>query len=518
MTEIEFKLLVEEAMLPALKRRIGARAEGRGVIRKLRSIYLDTVDQRLAAGGVALRLRLQGRRWSQTVKRARRHTAGLSEADEVTTEAPGGRVALGLLPQAVRDEIIALKGDLPLAPQFETDMSRTLWTVPLQQGRAEVALDKGMIRAEGREEPLIELEMELLEGSPAHLFDLARAVVTTGPVRLSATNKATRGRRVADGLPAVLAPGPRNAVPIILAKGASVDDATAAILAECVGQVMTNVTALRASSAPEGAHQLRVGLRRLRSALMMLMPAITGEGGADLSALAYEARWLAGEVGGLRDLQVAEMELVAPAAVSYSEEPGFARLGAALRDRAGETYATLLATLDGPRATAFLLDLAALVALRGWTAGEGRRDKAQAKRLARPFSKLARKAVIKAERRVMKRAVGIETLDHEARHDLRKAMKTLRYTVEFAAPNWPDGHVRGYVKSVKKVQNLFGTLNDAAMGEALFMSDDAPGMDDPAAARAAGRLIGASLVAADHDWAQALERWAVFEATPRPWH
>ncbi|MEM9783080.1 MAG: CHAD domain-containing protein, partial [Pseudomonadota bacterium] len=159
-------------------------------------------------------------------------------------------------------------------------------------------------------------------------------------------------------------------------------------------------------------------------------------------------------------------------------------------------------------------DLAEYVALRGWLDPT---DHTQTRRLALPFVELAEGAGRRADRRVRKRARDVETLDHDARHDLRKALKTLRYVVEFCAAAWPAKRSERFVKALKRLQTLFGDLNDAAMAEALFLADDAPAAHDPAAARAAGRLIGGSLAMADHAWEGVLARWRDFEKARRPW-
>ncbi|MEM9784259.1 MAG: inorganic triphosphatase, partial [Pseudomonadota bacterium] len=346
MKEIELKLLISPEDLPSLRRRAGARARGRGKTRTVRTIYLDTVDRRLAAGGVALRLRHEARHWTQTVKRARSLRAGLSETEETDTDAPGGRVALDRLPDALSAQIAALAGDLPLGPQFETVMSRTRWDVPEGDALVELAIDSGEVRADGRAEAFIEVEMELKRGSPSAVFTLARRLFPTGPLRLSRYNKAARGRRLADGLPAVPPAAPRHAEAVAISRKDTAEAAATAILSECVAQIASNVTAVLADDGPEGAHQLRVGLRRLRSAIRMLCGALASpSGGAALDRIEGEARWLAREVGRLRDLQVAEAELVAPAAAANPAEPGFTVLTAALRERIDAERALLGATL-----------------------------------------------------------------------------------------------------------------------------------------------------------------------------
>ena len=57
----------------------------------------------------------------------------------------------------------------------------------------------------------------------------------------------------------------------------------------------------------EGPHQLRVGLRRLRSAFLVYKSALESP---EMARLSGEAKWLGQEVGGLRDLDVVANDIV----------------------------------------------------------------------------------------------------------------------------------------------------------------------------------------------------------------
>ncbi|MEO1531988.1 MAG: CHAD domain-containing protein [Pseudomonadota bacterium] len=517
MKEIELKLLVDAKGLTALRRRIAAAADGAPPkVRQLATVYLDTAEGGLAAAGIALRLRREGRSWTQTVKAGRSMRAGLSETREIDTPSRGGRVDLAAIPDpAVRDAVEAAAAGLPLAPVFETPMRRSTWEVAIEGARIEVALDRGEIRADGRAEALDELELELLEGPPGALFALARNLFPEGPLRFSTLNKAGRGRRLAAGDAAVPTARPRTAEAPAISPDSTVEAAGREILAECFAQIAANVEAVQAGDDPEGPHQLRVGLRRLRSALKLMRPAFDGQ---RFRAIEAEAKWLGGEAGRLRDLDVALADLVEPAAAKAPDEPGFVPLAAGLTARAAEERVRLRATLAGPRVTAFLFDLAEFVALRGWLDPA---DHDQTARLARPFAALAAEAMKAADAKAAKRAkagkAGIEALDIEARHELRKTLKALRYMLEFTAPSWPEKAVKRLLKPLKGLQTLFGSLNDAAMAEALFLSVESPAAGDPVAARAAGRLIGAANADAARDWEAARARWAAFAEVRRPW-
>jgi CHAD domain-containing protein len=300
---------------------------------------------------------------------------------------------------------------------------------------------------------------------------------------------------------AARAPAPRPAEDVPIEADWTAERAAQAVLRECFAQVAANAEAVKAADDPEGPHQLRVGLRRLRSALSLFAPAI---GGAEARRLAEEAKWLGQETGRLRDLDVLAGELLAAEAAAHPGEPGWDPLADVLAAAAASERSALRETLRGPRARQFLLDLARFVETRGWI-DPG--DIEQSGRLAVPAGELAREALARRWRKVERRARGLEDLDVEQRHELRKELKKLRYAGEFLAPLFPARRTARFLKRLKAIQDIFGELNDAALAEALLARG--PLLDGQPAAvhRAAGRLIGARLARAEAAWAGARERW-----------
>ena len=102
----------------------------------------------------------------------------------------------------------------------------------------------------------------------------------------------------------------------------------------------------------------------------------------------------------------------------------------------------------------------------------------------------------------------------EQRHELRKQLKKLRYAVEFLASLYPAKRVEPFLKRLKKLQTVFGDLNDAAIVKAMLA--ETPG-DGPAAHRAVGWMIGASQARAEFGWAGAKGLWRDLEDTRPFW-
>jgi inorganic triphosphatase YgiF len=515
MKEIELKLLVDAPTADRVSRSPAVLrfARGEPVTRRLRTVYHDTPKGALGSAGIALRTRHDGTAWTQTVKAARTMQGGFSEAVESPLPLPGPEPDIaGIADADLRARVgEALGGAVP-GPVFETAFDRTTWVLDIPHlGQVELALDRGEIRAGERAEPFAEVELELLGGSPRAIFEAARHLLPEGGARFSALNKADRGALLRGTGRIEPEPAPRNARLVALAPAMTAEQGARAILSECLDQVAANIRTLLESDDPEGPHQLRVGLRRLRSACLLFRPVL---GAGVLRPVEDEAKWLGREVGRLRDLDVALAEILGPEFALEDEEPGVRPLAEALERAAADTRAALRETLRGKRVWSFLLDLGELVMARGWLDPS---DWDQTARLAAPLSGVAAEALDRRLARVDKRADGIAKLSTDARHELRKELKKLRYAVEFLAPLYPAKKVKPFLKRLKALQTIFGELNDAAMVGELFRDPDGPASRDVAAARAAGFVIGVHTERARRAWEDAKAAWKDFRALGPFW-
>ena len=121
-----------------------------------------------------------------------------------------------------------------------------------------------------------------------------------------------------------------------------------AILESATRQVLVNRQALLDTDDPDAAHQLRIGLRRLRSALRALRPLADG---GPLRTFERCARDLGRCVGELRDADVLIAAIYAPIEAAADDKTGFGELyEALLRHRAAkhEEVRTILRGQAGP--------------------------------------------------------------------------------------------------------------------------------------------------------------------------
>ena len=515
MIETELKLALDEAAFARLRRhpaltalRLRPRRE-----ETLVSIYCDTAGHDLAHAGIALRLRRIGRSWVQTVKRGRiAGGTGLFAHQEVERPAPGGRLVLdGPDPEGVYAAIAEAAGDAPLAPVFETRIRRISERLGLPRGEVELALDRGEIVAGEARAPVLEAEIELVSGAVGAVFDLARRLFPAGPLRLATANKAALGYQLARGEGPPPAIAPRRAGVLAYGPEATVETVARDAIRDCLAQIAENMAVVALSDAVEGPHQLRIGLRRLRTVFSVFGPNLGREA---LAGLVARARDLGRVVGALRDLDVLIAEVVAEAADYGLDAAAKDALIAALSARREGVRAEVRAALAGPEGAGFTLDLLEFVETRGWLAPA---DYGQTARLAAPIGELAPAILAQRHRKALKLGRRIETLEAEALHALRKELKKLRYAVETLDPIYPPKRVGPWLKALRALQDTFGSLNDATMAAELLGGADAPAAQDAAAQRAVGWVLGTLAVRVGDDRPRLDARWKAFAASAPFW-
>lgn len=516
MIETELKLTLDAAAMaraaahPALDlmRSVPRRSEA------LLSVYYDTPDLALKAAGVSLRLRKVGRRWVQTIKRkvAGETANGLFANRESERPAPGGRLVLtGTDEDGALAAVREAAGEAMLAPVFETAVRRITERLGSPGGGVvEMALDDGEIRAGEARAPILEAEFELVSGTVGDVYDVAQRIFEGTPVRFAGSNKAARGYRLLKGDGPEPAPGPRKAGTIPVDPEATVETVVRDILRDCQAQVAANMAEVMETDAVEGPHQLRIGLRRLRTAFGLFAPSLGPEA---VKPLADVAQRLGQVVGQLRDADVLLDEVVADTIVGV-DDPARVALTAALQEARVAARVEVRTALAQPEAAAFPFVLGRFIEGRGWLVPT---DYSQTERLATPIAGLATEILDRNLARVMKRGRRIRRLDAEGLHELRKTLKKLRYAVEMLGPLYPDGKVAAYLEPLKELQDSFGSLNDAAMAEEKLTGAEAPAHGDPAAQRGVGWVLGVLSVRVADDRPKLYSRWRHLEAAKPFW-
>ena len=336
----------------------------------------------------------------------------------------------------------------------------------LSDGAVAVTLLDGVLRAVADERPACRLRIEGEAKAAAALARLVGDRVRVGPPPATLAAEALRlGQPPAGRTPAPTPAQRHPGVPQVPA-GASVEDALRLLmrhLGEAVRHWVGRIEPPDAATfSPEPVHQARVACRRLRSALSLFRHAADS---AELRALSGSLRELAAVLGAARDWDVF---LDGPAAALRRAMPGERRVArlvdGALRQRALGYHAVEAALADA-RWQRLALELALAPELRSW------RVAASAERLATLDSAaqgIVSRQLDRALAAMRRSGKHVLALDDEARHDLRKAGKRLRYAAEFFAPAFPAGGSRRTLRRLAALQEALGLLTDGAVAAALL--------------------------------------------------
>ena len=499
--EIEIKLSVPEKHAPRLWEVLAHHAHDKPVTHRLFSAYYDTPERALKAAGAALRLRRESGRWFQTVKNQGTVSGGLHQRAENEVEVAAQLPSFPAMAEAGLGDVLAHKRLRDaLTVVFTTEFNRTSTLLRPAAGRVvEVSLDRGVIAAGDRREPICEIELELKSGSPRCLFDLALEIATVLPVRLDNRSKAERGYALA----ANSKPAPVKAAPAMLTAQVTVEEAFVALVSQCLAHMQANEAGLLLGRDPEYLHQARVGLRRLRSVFRVFDAAVPME---PFAALLEQLKAIGQTLGAARDWDVFVTEMLIRSSSEIIDHPGIAdlrRRARAARRHAGQAARAAVAA---PAYTGMLLRLSATL-----NAGTWRRDGARPP-IALP--QFAAAAMARRHSRVVKRGGRIETLSFQELHRLRIAVKRLRYIAEFFLPLWPN-KARNYVRVLSELQDLLGRMNDNAIAWRLL---DTLGAEEPSPAfqQAVGYVRGWSAAEAERCRNQLPEAWKQFMRT-KPW-
>lgn len=461
MTEIELKFQVPAERRAAIAAAVAGRA-GAGQLQRLQAAYHDTAERALAGAGIALRLRREGPRWVQTLKA----TGGDAMTRlEHNVERPGRSAAPPQLdltlhagtPAGARlAEVLAGAPDALLACQFGTDIRRLSRRLRSHGAMLELAFDTGRVQAGAQAQPLCELEMELLRGSPAALLACARPWVVRHGLWLDTRSKAERGDLLARGLPYSPA---RKAVAVRLTADMTAAAARRAVLQACAQQVLPNASQVASGLfGDEHLHQLRVGLRRLRAALALF----DGDGDAEASPLAAASGALFRELGAARDAAA----IGAPLRAQLEQAIAAAGLSLVAPSLPRASCADPAVAVRSAAAQGLLIDLLESALPEGAAPGEA--DDASL-----PTMLAAR--LDRWHRQVRRDARDFAGLDDAARHRLRKRVKRLRYALEFAQALYGPKRLSRYLRALTDLQDRLGSLNDAGVAIAAFRT--APSAD-----------------------------------------
>lgn len=456
--EIEIKLAAPDGGWQAL---VDAavhhpRSAKRGAQRTLDSVYYDTADQSLRSNRAALRVRKVGERFIQTLK-VSHGLEGASCRGEWEHDVAGWEPDLTVLAEPEPRAVLALAGNKGLAAVFRTRFERATYdVVPDSAMRIELAVDQGIVSCAGAEEALAELELELKAGSAAELYSFALKLLKRAPFSLPTLSKGERGYLLATGA----MPPWSKATQVVIDPATEAGEAMAHVVASCLQQWRENQAAALDGRHPEGVHQVRVGLRRLRSAAKLFRPLLSKQ---HRKWLNDEAAWVLRALNPARDWDVLRTEVLVGLAEVVNAHVDWQRWFAAADEQRACAHQQAVAVLTSPRYVRFVLKLGRWLAAAKWRkVGEDKRA-----RQGEGVVAFAAKTLAQRHASLTQRRDGIAGLSDDVLHDLRIEAKEFRYAAEFFCSLFGRKRKDSSIKALRALQDELGVMNDRAVARSL---------------------------------------------------
>ncbi|MBV7536193.1 CYTH and CHAD domain-containing protein [Duganella sp. sic0402] len=418
---------------------------------QLTARYFDTPDLHLLHHGAGLRVRKVDGVWIQTMKAGGSVQSGLHSRNEWEGQVDRAWPRLGKLRKLIGDDAHWLailntpKLKQRLEPLFVVDVQRHLWQIESGGNLIEVALDVGHIERHGHQVAVNEVELELKEGDPAGLYAFALQLLDEIPLRISNINKAQRGYM----LVRETGHAPFRTQALQLDSDASLSEALPAVLGNCLEHIQRNEVAVVEGHDTETLHQMRVGVRRLRSALKLFEPVAPCP-----PALQEDVSWLGEQLGAARDWDVL-LSATLPRVHAAPGGNGMMELQALALEQAHAMRNQAAQAVLSPRYTRLML------ALGSWMLQT-------APLLNGSAAQFSREILQRLHKSLLKRADRMSEDDTASAHRTRIAAKRGRYALEFFHALYRTKGTRAYLKTLSAVQEELGQHNDLAVADRLL--------------------------------------------------
>ena len=478
----------EAARLPRL-RALAPLKTGRVRTAAVRIIWHDTAALDLAADGLALAE--QRGQWRLEYLRP----------TEGAPFWPPGAPPPALAEAASRD---AIDHTLPdgLMPCAAFDGRAISKILRVGGAEVELLLLTGTVRAVALTQDTARL---LLTGPGPAVFALAHLLAAEVTAAIPRASLAAEALAVARDMPLA----PRHLGAPVLPADVPVAEAFARIAGHLTDVMLYWAPAAAAGTdGPEPVHQMRVAMRRLRSAATVFRRVAACP---ELDAARAGLKSLSARLGPARDWDVFCAGTGAAVGRAFPEERAVTKLLANAERQRQDSYAALRAELASADFRRLGLTLAELAATDAWHDAS---DPGRAAALRGSVAAFAGRVLTKRLKAMLGDAEDLAELPVEALHALRLHGKRMRYAAEFFAPLFPGREPRRFIRRLTALQERLGHLNDGAVAAALLA--DLPGAG-PERAFAAGAVRGFVAAHSEASRARIVRSWKKFRKLKPFW-
>jgi CHAD domain-containing protein len=215
-----------------------------------------------------------------------------------------------------------------------------------------------------------------------------------------------------------------------------------------------------AGGDPTALHQMRIALTHLRTAILFFSPMVED---AIRDEVRDELKWLNGELGSVRDLDVAVDRMKA----LNKKRPQILPAVGAWNEKRNEGHRTLTRMLHSVRYQWLIDQTSGWIENGPWST---KRDKPSEAERAKPIGDYTTEKLLDWEETLLKRSRKLRKMGTKKRHRLRLLNKKLTYSIDSFEDLFDDKKFvkqKAALKQLRRAQRSLGQLNDGARGEAL---------------------------------------------------
>jgi triphosphatase len=441
--ELELAADADDVAILARLKPLAACRDGRSRAHAVKIIWQDTPDHALLTDGLTLAEQRGAWRLERIVPGADGWLP--AQPPPVVSDAPD----LAALPT-------------PLAPLAAFEGRQTVSLHRIAETPLTLTVDKGILRTVSATRPVARIG---LSGEDAAVHTAALLIAEAIPVAVPTASLAAEAAALATGR----APPPRrHGAPVLPPEVRTVPQALAHILGHLTDVILAHAPqAARtddgglSGSGPEAVHQMRVAVRRARSAISIFRPALAP---AALDTVNDGLRALGRRLGPTRDWDVFTEETIPAIQHAMPGDERLAKLAVAAARRQREHKKDLAVYLTGPEFRLLGVTLAWFASAQGWHAPPGdASDDAP-----RDLVGFADDVLQRRWKKLLSAGKRIESLDIGALHALRLRAKRTRYAAEMFATLHDAKAAQRFIHRLSVLQQRLGVLNDGAVASHLL--------------------------------------------------
>jgi CHAD domain-containing protein len=251
-----------------------------------------------------------------------------------------------------------------------------------------------------------------------------------------------------------------KATRLALSKRMTIEQGFQAGAVNCLTQITANWDGVAEQHDTESLHQMRVGLRRLRTLLALFKDVLQAP-----PLLQQELTWLGEQLGAARDWDVLAGSTLPLIAALAPQESALEAVKRAALMQANEQHAAVAIALHSARHASLMQQCTQWIADCGWRDTMTAR---QRQRLSARMDGYASATLQRQQRRLQERGSKLRGASAKQRHRVRIAAKKMRYACEFFRTLYPQRKMAPYLAALTLLQDQLGWLNDAIVADALL--------------------------------------------------